>query len=506
MTQSALHRRHTVAKLSAMVLREKFDVLRDVGVSLASRVKFRELIRAGQWKEAAGILKDIPGDFPDFERIFLADPQGTLMADIPSLPRVVGKNFSHRDWYRGVSKAWEPYISEVYSRFAQPRIPVVAAALPIKDTDGIMGILVIQVSAETLISWLSRIEAGKQGSTYFFDRRGHLLGHFEPHSGLRHPGKESVERLHALLKGPGGVRVGNDPISREDLVWAFEPVGEYGWGVVVQQPVRAAFGHRDRSVLVLAGCSAVIVLLNGILAALILRLLRTQRALDHELKQKYSEMEAFSYSVSHDLRAPLRAIDGFSKILQEDCAPRLDVAGRQALERVSHNARKMSRLIDDLLRFSRAGRQSVSKRPASAGEIAAEAWNELKEESALRQVDVKIDDMPSCSADADLLRQVYVNLLSNALKFTRARDRATIEVGCVKGKGSCVFFVRDNGVGFDMAHANKLFGVFQRLHSPGEFEGTGVGLALVRRIIERHGGRIWAESEINKGATFYFTL
>jgi len=224
-----------------------------------------------------------------------------------------------------------------------------------------------------------------------------------------------------------------------------------------------------------------------------------------QLKVANQELQAFSYSVSHDLRAPLRAMDGFSRILLEDYGPQLPSLAQHYLQVVRKNAQQMGRLIDDLLALSRLGRQPLTKRPVMPADLVRQVLEELSAGQEGRRVEIQIDDLPPCQADPALLKQVFINLISNALKFTQGRETARIEIGCQPCEGSVVYFVRDNGVGFDMRYANKLFGVFQRLHSADEYEGTGVGLAIVQRIIHRHGGRIWAKAEEGQGATFYFT-
>lgn len=225
-----------------------------------------------------------------------------------------------------------------------------------------------------------------------------------------------------------------------------------------------------------------------------------------QLEAANQELEAFTYSVSHDLRAPLRHIDGFVEILQTNAADQLDTENRQHLQTIAQAARQMGILIDDLLSFSRLSRAKVNLQTVSLVKLIQEAMRHLKRESEGRNVQWVIHNLPDVKADPGLLRQALENLITNALKYTRTRERARIEIGAT-GKGTeTVIFVRDNGVGFDMRHADKLFGVFQRLHRANEFEGTGVGLALVRRIIHRHGGRTWAEGAPNAGATFYFSL
>ncbi len=226
-----------------------------------------------------------------------------------------------------------------------------------------------------------------------------------------------------------------------------------------------------------------------------------------QLEAANKELESFSYSVSHDLRAPLRAVDGFSQALLEDFEPLLPERGRKYLNTIREGAQRMGNLIDDLLSFSRLSRAALARRTVDTARLVEGALTELAFMREGRNVDLRIDALPPCEGDPALLKQVWLNLLSNALKYSRRRDPAVIEVGCIRKDGEeTVYFVRDNGAGFDMRYAGKLFGVFQRLHRAEEYEGTGVGLAIVQRVIHRHGGRIWAESEVDRGAVFYFTL
>jgi signal transduction histidine kinase len=225
-----------------------------------------------------------------------------------------------------------------------------------------------------------------------------------------------------------------------------------------------------------------------------------------DLKAANHELEAFSYSVSHDLRAPLRAIDGFSKILTEEYATGLPEEAKHYLCRVREGAQKMDHLVSALLGLSRLGRQAISGQEVDPRQIVDDVLEELNTEENGRRIEYEFSLLPSCVADAALLRQVYMNLISNALKFTRTQEVAKITVGCRSENGLNTYFVQDNGVGFDMQYIGKLFGAFQRLHRAEDFAGTGVGLATVKRIILRHGGDVWAESEVGKGTTMYFTL
>jgi len=225
-----------------------------------------------------------------------------------------------------------------------------------------------------------------------------------------------------------------------------------------------------------------------------------------QLEAANRELESFSYSVSHDLRAPLRAIDGFSRILLKDHAGGLDAEGQRLLGIIRANTQQMGQLIDDLLAFSQLGRRALKVADLDMGTLVQDAVGELQDTLGDRTVQWDLKPLPAARADRALMHQVWVNLLGNALKFTRPRESAVIEVGCRSTAREEVYYVKDNGVGFDMQYAPQLFGVFQRLHRYEEFEGTGVGLALVQRIVQRHGGRVWAEGQVNGGATFYFSL
>jgi signal transduction histidine kinase len=218
------------------------------------------------------------------------------------------------------------------------------------------------------------------------------------------------------------------------------------------------------------------------------------------------ELEAFAYSVSHDLRAPLRGMDAFSQILQKKYAAHMDEDALHCLHMIRDNARQMGRLIDDLLTFSRLSQQPLIKERVDQEALVRAVLQSLQAEQKDRQIDLTIGELPAADADPRLLRQVWVNLITNALKFSKGRDTAVIRVGSETQNGAPVYYVQDNGVGFDMRYVHKLFGVFQRLHRAEDYEGTGVGLAIVQRIIARHGGRIWAQAAKNQGATFYFTL
>jgi light-regulated signal transduction histidine kinase (bacteriophytochrome) len=263
----------------------------------------------------------------------------------------------------------------------------------------------------------------------------------------------------------------------------------------------------------LAACLVLIVLLaeNGRLYGRLLQAYAGEREerrrvqeTGAELAATNKELDAFAHSVSHDLRAPLRAIDGYAQILEEDYGAKLDEEGRRLLGVVRASGDKMNRQIEDLLAFARLGRQTPRKAPVDMAQLAREVLGELG--NGARSAQVHIEALPEASADAGLMKHVWANLIGNAIKYSGKRPEPRVEVGGRREPAETIYWVRDNGAGFDMRFADKLFGVFQRLHRPEEFPGTGVGLSIVQRIVTRHGGRVWAEGQPGVGATFYFAL
>ncbi|MGB3056784.1 MAG: ATP-binding protein [Candidatus Omnitrophota bacterium] len=235
-------------------------------------------------------------------------------------------------------------------------------------------------------------------------------------------------------------------------------------------------------------------------------LIRYREHLEELVKERTEELESFSYSVSHDLRAPLRAIDGFSNILKEDYSEKLDEEGKKVTDVIQENTRNMSQLIDDLLAFSRVGRQDMRVSEVDISSLAKEESERQKASAPERDIEFDIKEVPAAKGDRKMIQQALANLMSNSVKFTRPKEKAVIEIGATPGEDRNIYYIKDNGVGFNMEYKDKLFAVFQRLHGKDEFEGTGVGLAIVQRIIRRHGGDIWAEGKSGEGATFYFTL
>ncbi len=233
---------------------------------------------------------------------------------------------------------------------------------------------------------------------------------------------------------------------------------------------------------------------------------RLVRELSQQLEAKNKELRAFNYSISHDLRQPVRIINNFLSRLRKDLQDKLDEEANRKFDVILSNTQKMNRLIDDILLFLKLGSTELTVCAIDWKKLLDRVWQELRDNYHERKIDMKISTLADCHADENMIKQVFVNLLANALKFTKDREAATIEIGSVEKTDECVYYVKDNGIGFDMQFADRLFLLFNRLHSDVEFEGTGKGLSFTKRIIERHGGRVWAEGKVNEGATFYFTI
>jgi signal transduction histidine kinase len=520
LTEAALERRAALASLAASTLAEKLDRLVDVGTSLATRVRFQELVAAGRWSQAIEILRRVPEDFGYLDRVFLADVRGTLMADTPELPGVRGRSFAERDWFQGVRRSWQPYVSHLYQRAAEPRRNVIAVAVPIRSDGVPAGILVLQVKLETFFEWVRGIDFGAGARVLVLDRDGRAA--FDSALARDAPAHDSGPRRPARRLEPGaaGVEVARDPASAEERVVSYAAAG-YGWGVFVEQSAASTFAARDRVLAqlwvdaVLIGLLAIAAVVLGSEIVLQRRRAQADRAYQAELEKRVAEstaelravnaeLESFSYSVSHDLRAPLRAIDGYSRMIEEDHAARLNDEGRRLVAVVRASTERMRRLIDDLLEFSRLGRKALATTPVDMTALAKEVAAELQ--PANPGAEVAIGALPVVQGDPALLRQVWANLIGNALKYSARSGSPRVEIGGRAELAEALYWVSDNGVGFDMRYAARLFGVFQRLHREDEFPGTGVGLAIVQRIVTRHGGRVWGEGAPNKGATFRFTL
>jgi len=507
LTDFALARRAAIARLATVTLEEKFDRLVDIAAALSTRVRFRELVSQGKWAEAIQILTTARKELPYIDRITLSDAHGVVRAGIPKDPSVIGRSFADRDWYKGVSKEWKTYVSDVYQRAAAPPANIFAVAAPIREDDGgIVGALLLQVRLDNFFGWTKDVNLGSGGYLFVVDRKGRVAFHpkISPQGAIADFSTQPT--VQRALKGEHGIDTAAADAAAEARVIAYEPMQNYGWAVIAEQPARDAFKSRDNQLRRLLIAYVLVVLLCVFVAALATRMtIQRRRIVERtaQLEAANRELTAFSYSISHDLRAPVRAVDAFAHMLEEDSASQLDAEGRRRLAIIRDNSRRMGALIEDLLAFVSLNRQTLNPVRLDMETIISEVWTELGAGAHAR---LKTGPLPPAHGDRALVRQVWSNLLGNALKFSGKREVPEIEISARSEPGEVVYCVRDNGAGFDMRHYDKLFGVFWRLHREDEFPGTGVGLAIVQRIVSLHGGRVWAESKVDEGAKFYFSL
>jgi signal transduction histidine kinase len=500
------------------------------------------------------------------DTVSIYDTTGNLWTSGVTSPVNRRRSASDREWFQQVIATGKPYLGvPVIAR--STGTATAPYGVPIFDESGLVrAVLVMGIRLAVLSDAMALLRSSfaEQPSLVDLRQGGIILADLNPDRLLKPAGGDK-EMLRLMLAGKRGKLEIEDSKGQWQL-GVFSPVPGVPWAIRILQPIDEAFAPVTEmtrkvifsvvAVLLLTAAMGwwsatrvshpLIQLRNAVaglsgedgtqrvnfpqadeigelgrtfnqMADTIVAKEKDLRKANEELEQRVAErtaqleaankeLEAFSYSVSHDLRAPLRAVDGFSRILLEEHASQLSEEGQGFLRRVRDNAVNMGQLIDDLLTFSRLSRQPLKKQNVVTADLARQVLDELKQEQNGRHVDASVADLPQCEGDPKLLKQVFVNLLSNAFKYTRKREVSRIEVGSEKINGETVYFVKDNGAGFSMSYADKLFGVFQRLHRSEEYEGTGVGLAIVQRVIHRHGGRIWAEATVDKGASFYFTL
>lgn len=304
---------------------------------------------------------------------------------------------------------------------------------------------------------------------------------------------------------------GNGKILTDKIRNIIAAINSEELGLLEQRKKENEKSNKNSGLIFLALLVFIVTILT-LVAILIIKNQKTRNKYEEDLKKSIElftavnkELETFTYSVSHDLRAPLRAINGYSKILQEDYAMKLDADGISSLNAILNNSKKMGELIDDLLAFSRLGRKEITTSEINMNILV----KSVKEEEMIgrsNEIEFKINELPSAMGQQALIKQVWVNLISNAVKFSKNQPKTIIEIGSYFKDKFVVYYIKDNGTGFDMQYYDKLFGIFQRLHSQEEFEGTGIGLAIVQKIVTRHNGKVWAESKLNEGSCFYFSL
>lgn len=495
--------------------------------------------------------------------LFLVRVDGKLIGESPPRPARRGSDVSAREYFHKTIETRKPYISKPYRSTHNPGAPALIMTVPVFNSTGQMiGLLYgsLDLRGSNVLADLAKVRLGRTGFAFLADGRDTMIVHPDPSrimKPLPRPGQNllfdravngwegvgetvnssGVEMLFSArhLKSTGWIIGANLPIAE-----FYAPIREarrylllsIALGTLVFLVLVWFLTHRllsplstiTRQVEGVVSASSPDTRLTarskdeiGILAAAFNQMLERLARLNAELEQRVrdrttqletanKELEAFAYSVSHDLRAPLRAVDGFSQALIEDYAVLLDDAGRNYLRRIRSGAQHMGTLIDDMLRLSRIMRMPLQPTEVDLTQLARIIASDLQHSQPERNVSVHIADGLRCHGDPGLLRIVLENLLGNAWKYTSKNAAAHISFEAEQRGGETVYYVRDDGVGFDMKFADKLFGAFQRLHRRDEFEGTGIGLATVARIVHRHGGRVWAEAKLGHGANFYFAL
>ena len=537
LTAASNHRLTAVSELASVYVQTQLQSWASLQDSYAHRTALIAALGDGnhaQYNKPAlmAVLSDARAVVPAVAFAAIVDPAGTFWGDEdpPSL-QLIGQNFGYRDWYQGAISTGRPYVSAAYASVVPGAPLVISVAGPVK-ADGnyasagtVVGILVLSFYLTTTQSLFSDFAHSEGAMLQVTDQRGVVVAN---------GGKALTALVHDRSTGvavalKGGSSIDRINVDGADDFAAYSPVAGFGWTVTARQAASAALADANRLATYVIVIAAVLLAILAAVVATFYTLLvdmqathgalaRANTGLEQkvalrtaDLEASNRELEAFSYSVSHDLRAPLRAIDGFTRIVLEDEVTGLSPDSSRRLKLVLEGAGQMGTLIEDLLNFSRLGRVELKKRRASAALAVREVVAELKRENPDRRIEFLVQDLPPCWADPTLLKLVFRNLIANAVKFTGERVDARIEIGAVADAerattGTVTYFVKDNGVGFDMAYSDKLFGVFQRLHRAEDFPGSGVGLALVRRIVERHGGKVWAESAPGEGATFWLTL
>ena len=529
LTEYSIARKQNKAKLAALMIRERLERIIDLAISLSTRVQFQKQVNAGDWAAAVKIMEAVPQQFDYIERIFLTDAAGTIMADTPALGQTVGVNFAHRDWYKGVANGWRPYMSGAYQRQAEPKYTVVSVASPIfSDVDPalVVGILVAQIRVDTFFRWVQDFDMEPGGALIVMDNSGGIVtgaasGAYQGPGNLK-----DFAPARAILAGNNGTMTTLDPQNSEELLCAFESIANFQWGVLVVYPTQAAFQVRDHILLKNRAIFAVFMAINLLLIVLFMRGLdrsilmsvslrkardgleervseRTQelkRSRD-ELLEINKELEQFAYVASHDLQEPLRKITSFAQLFSSKYSGGLDEAGKQYIRYVIDGGKRMEQLIKDLLNYARTSTAGLQKEPTDANTALQTALANLSELIKEKKAKITHDKLPTVMFHRGMLAMVFENLVSNAIKYVKD-ESPFVHISVAQDSGYWVMAVKDNGIGIEEKHYERIFEIFERLHLDNEYSGTGMGLAVIRRILERHGGKISVESTPGTGSTF----
>ncbi len=505
-----------VADQAASTMEKRLADAKDSLKSIAADPSLLAAWTQGDQRTLAARLRQAHGLKRNVRALAIYDLQGSLRTHDPE-SEPLASDASSLEWFRAALRPGGEFVSGLAPAFSGSSESAITVAVPL-NPDRPAGIIAVTYSAQTLRDWMSDISRNDSRWISVVDQKGTVVAGRELGSPDGHHNAGDREEVRKVLAGRSGALYMS--VEGRPVLVHLHPIPSVGWGVLVEIPneeLDKAIWKFERP-LALLGVVFVIfaVGIGGTGAWLYTERKRALERIQHlnaelqdrisELEARNRELDAFSYSVSHDVQAPLRHIEGFAKLLREECGQMMTPTGREFLEQIRNGALRMRQLVDGLLRISRLGEQGLKLQVTDLEELVREVVSGLQRDLGDRKVTFEIGHLPPVECDHALVRQVFWNLLSNAVKFTSTREHATIEVGQSGDGNGGVLFVRDNGVGFNMKYADKLFGLFQRLHRQDEFEGTGVGLATTQRIILKHKGRIWADAEPEHGASFFFSL
>jgi len=583
----------TAATLTARAVEQYVADAVGIMQEAPGRPKLGREIRDANWAEAAKVLENFLQHFRQFDYVAVLDPTGVLRARVPDA-EAIGQALSFQDAFRGAMRTRRPHVTGVYVATAGGR-PEVAIAVPVlDDSDTVRGVLIGALSLAAMNRFVDTIGLGDGSHVYLVDAKGTLIAQTSEAAGGTPLELKDQPIVQAVLGGRSGSMQFREAQHGEELLAAYVPIGQLGWGVVAAKPISAAYAAQTRLMrwlfwialgctgsVILLGCGLAYTLTRGIqrlvkaaermgrgdfsarvipqgrdevttlaiafngmaqevqrsyeglaqktgeVEAINRELLgevaeRQQaedevRRLNRDLEQRVAErtvqleavngeLEAFTYTVSHDLKAPLRGIDGFARALQEDYDERLEGPGRRYLEMIRTSTRRMGELIDDLLRYSRLERRALTRKPIVLSALIDDVCGDFAEEIQARGIAVRTElAVEDVEAEREGLREAVANLVGNAVKFIGGPGGA-ITIGSRRDGDTVVLSVADTGIGFDMTYHDRIFQIFERLHRQEDVPGTGVGLAIVRKVAERHGGRAWAVSKPGQGSTFFLAL
>ena len=528
----------TLLDLTAYHLEEKINTDISNAKTFADRPLVIKALKSNDPKALIGHLKNFIGNSLSIEKVIITDPLGIGIAAYPEDAPISGRDFSEKDWYRGVSALWSPYVSDFFLRTAEPPRYLFVIAIPIKEEDGnILGIMVIHPKEDYLADVLRGMRIGS-GFIYVVDKNGHLIYH-PAYKMDRIYDFSSVPAVAKVRRALSGVEWGIDPVGKEAVISAFRPM-KWEWGIIMQRPEKEVLRPVKSilsGLLIFTGIAVsigIIISYDGMhllysVRSLSVRLQEqekiekeinsqlqvelAERRLAEEklertlidLERSNKELEQFAYVASHDLQEPLRKVGSFTELLQRRYKDQMGPDADRYIDYIVDGAKRMSMLINDLLTFSRIGTHAEQFAKTNFNIVLERTLDDLQ--YRIRESGAKItsDDLPVLMADEMQIGLVFQNLLSNAIKFRRD-EPSRVHVSARHEKVVWIFSVSDNGIGIEPDYFDRIFVMFQRLHAKSEYKGTGIGLAICKKIVERHGGRIWVESSFGKGSTFYFTI